>query len=223
MIKILNYTNNPLTTMGEIAGICYDQTNPKRFANISKRCLSEGHGRVSEFADITIEIDGYSAKMIRELYTHITGTSRVQSSTRYIDYSKQFEYITPKSIEKNNLAYFAWEDAMQSISKTMDKLKELGIPVEDYTNLLPLAYSTKIVLKINVRALIHMFNVRVCTCAYWEYREFMLDLKNILSTLGDEWKFLCDNYFVAKCIANGYCNETTRHCGIRPLKKDVIG
>lgn len=222
MIKILNYTNNPLTTMGEIAGICYNQTNPKRFSGISKRCLSEGHGRVSEFADITIEIDGYSAKMVRELYTHIIGTSRVQSSTRYIDYSKQFNYVTPKLIENNKEANDIWVETMDNISEAMNKLKEIGIPTEDYTNLLPLAYTTKMVLKINVRSLIHMFNVRACTCAYWEYRDFMRDLKNELSTIDDEWKFLCDNYFVAKCIANGYCDEKTRNCGIRPIKKDTI-
>lgn len=222
MIKILNYTNNPLTTMGEIAGICYDQTNPKRFANIAKRCLSEGHGRVSEFADITLEIEGYSAKMVRELYTHIIGTSRVQSSTRYIDYSKQFEYITPKLVKENNLAYLAWEDAMQTISKTMDKLKELGIPVEDYTNLLPLAYSTKMVLKINVRALIHFMNVRLCSCSYHEIQKFCRDLKLKLSVLDEEWKFIDENYFVAKCVANGYCDEETRCCGRYVKKSELI-
>lgn len=218
MIKILDITKNPLTHMGMIAGICYGQDNPKRFRKIAERCLSEGHGRVSEFANVTIEIDGYSAKVIRELYTHIIGTNRVQSSTRYIDYSQQFEFITPKTVEKDKLALDVWNNTMVDISLAMERLKELGVPVEDFTNLLPLAYTTKMVLNINIRALIHMFHVRACTCAYWEYRDLMRELKDILSQQDDEWKYISDNYFVPKCIANGFCDEGTRHCGIRPLK-----
>ena len=223
MIKILNYTENPLTTCGMVAGICYDTTNPKRFPNIAKRCLEEGHGRISEFADVILEIDGYSAKMIRELYTMIIGTSRVQASTRYIDYSKFFDYIKPKTVANNQKASILWDETMVNINKAMLTLKDMGVPVEDFTNLLPLAYQTKMVLKINLRALIHMFHVRACTCAYWEYRDFMKELKQKLSELDDEWKFIADKYFVPKCIANGYCDEKTRSCGLKPLKIDVIG
>lgn len=222
MIRIINATKNPLTTIGEIAGVCYNSTNPKWYPRIAKRCLAEGHGRVSEFADITIEIDEYSAKMIRELYTHIAGTSRVQSSTRYIDYSEQFNYVTPHSISRNEEALAVWEATMNTINEAMKKMKELEVPVEDLTNVLPLAYTTKMVLKINLRALIHMFNVRTCTCAYHEIRKFMYDLRAELRVLDDEWKFLCDNYFVPKCVASGYCDEETRNCGIRDKKTVVL-
>lgn len=104
----------------------------------------------------------------------------------------------------------------------MRDLKELEIPNEDLTNLLPLAYDTTMVLKINLRALIHMFHVRACTCAYWEYREFMKELKDLLGGLDEEWKFIADNYFVPKCVAIGYCTEKTRHCGLRPLKEKFL-
>ncbi|MGL5751528.1 MAG: FAD-dependent thymidylate synthase [Paraclostridium sp.] len=220
MIKILDITKNPLTHMGMIAGICYGQDNPKRFRKIAERCLSEGHGRVSEFANVTIEIDGYSAKVIRELYTHIIGTNRVQSSTRYIDYSSGgFEYTVPESVSKDLHSRMIWDNVMNTIQASMNQLKEKGVPVEDFTNLLPLAYTTKMVLNINIRALVHMFNVRACTCAYWEYRDLMKELKSVLSQQDDEWKYISDNYFVPKCVAIGFCDESTRHCGIRPLKK----
>lgn len=220
MIRIISHTPNPLTTMGEISGIAYNSTNPKRFRKIAERCLEEGHGRISEFSDVVIEIDGYSAKMVRELYTHIVGTSRVQQSTRYVDYSKgQFGYVTPPSVIKSGKEE-VWHKTMIEINKAMNVLKENGVPVEDFTNLLPLAYTTKMILKINVRALVSMFHVRACTCTYHEYRRFMAELRKLLSSLDEEWKFLADNYFVAKCIASGYCDEITRACGIRPLKKN---
>ncbi|MGL5050654.1 MAG: FAD-dependent thymidylate synthase [Fusobacteriaceae bacterium] len=218
MIKIIKITEKPLTVIGEIATVCYGGRTPKDYSRVAIRCLKEGHGRVLEFADITVEIDGYSAKMIRELYTHISGTSRVQASTRYINYSKQFDFVTPPTIDKNEEANVVWNETMKTISEAMIKLEELKIPVEDLTNVLPLAYTTKMVLKINVRALIHMFQVRSCTCAYHEYRTFMSDLKTLLREQGKEWEYLCDNYFVAKCIASGFCEEITRHCGIRPKK-----
>lgn len=219
MIKILGITENPLSTMGELAGICYGQDNPKRFAGIAKRCLAEGHGRVSEFVEVTLVLDGYSAKVIRELYTHIIGTSRLQSSTRYIDYSNQFDYVLPSSVAKNTEALEIWQETMKTISKAMINLKDLGIPTEDFTNLLPLAYETKMVLKINLRALIHMFHVRACTCAYWEFRNLMQDIKNQLEKYGPEWEFIAKEYFVPKCVASGYCDETTRHCGRMPVKE----
>lgn len=221
-MKILRYTEKPLSLMGEVAGKCYGQNNPKRFESIAKRCLEEGHGRVNEFPDIIVNIDGYSAKVIRELYTHIVGTSRLSSSTRYIDYSKFFNYITPNTVKKDEEALEIWNETMKNISEAMKNLQSLGVPTEDFTNLLPLAYEQNIVLKINVRALINMFHVRACTCAYWEYRNLMSELKDMISKLDDEWKFIADNYFVPKCVAIGYCEEKTRHCGIRPLKKDVI-
>lgn len=76
MIKVLNYTKNPLLEMGKAASICYDSieledilnnTKSKKAAVIAKHCLSSGHTRVAEFADITLLIDGYSARVIREL------------------------------------------------------------------------------------------------------------------------------------------------------------
>lgn len=221
-VKILSIEQNPLTTIGGVAGICYGQTNPKRFQNIAKRCLEENHGRVLEFTNVTLEIDGVSAKVGRELLRHIHMSS-LQASTRYIDYSKdgQFEYITPSSID-TELKKSVWDNTMKDIQNAMVTLKELGVPIEDFTNLLPLAYSTKIVIQINLRSLIHMFHVRACTTAYHEFRALMKDIKKQLSEVSDEWKFLCDNYFVPKCIAMGYCEEKMRHCGIRPLKSDVI-
>lgn len=217
-IQILEIDNNPVTKIGKIAGLCYGQNNPKRFKAIGEQCISEDHGRTMEFPDMILELDGYSAKVIREVYTHIVGTSRLQASTRYIDYTKQFDYVIPKTVLRNTKALVIWQEHMKDAAKAMNGLKELGIPVEDFTNLLPLAYETKMVLKINLRSLIHMFHVRACTTAYWEFRDLMKDIKRTLRQHSEEWEWISDNFFVAKCIASGSCNEYKRHCGIRPLK-----
>jgi thymidylate synthase (FAD) len=97
----------------------------------------------------------------------------------------------------------------------MKMLDNLGIKKEDYANLLPLAYEQKMVLKINVRALIHLFEVRTCTRAYHEFRDFMKELAMTLKTeCDDQWTWLVDNVFKTKCDVLGYCPEGKKFsCG----------
>lgn len=223
MIKILEYTKDPLQIMGEYAGKCYGTTNPKFFKKIAEQCLRENHGRVQEFVSIGFEYSGYSAKVIRELLRHIH-LSGLQASTRYIDYTKQFDYLLPPSIAKNDDTKEIFENCMNNISETMNKLKDAGVPVEDFSNVLPLAYNTNGVFKIGLRELIHMFGVRACTCAYHEARKFMADLKKAIIELGDEqWTWIAENYFVPKCERLLYCEEEKRWAGCKrkPKKSQV--
>lgn len=69
-----------------------------------------------------MELSGYSAKVIRELYTHIGGQpTRLQASTRYINYTN-FEYIIPNSIRNNIEALLIYKETMANISSSIDKL-----------------------------------------------------------------------------------------------------
>jgi thymidylate synthase (FAD) len=219
MITVLDYTKEPLFSIGRAAGLCYNTTNPKAFERIAKSCIESGHDRTAEFADLTIEISGYSAKMIRELYTHIIGTSRLSASTRYIDYT-DFGMVIPKEVLANEEALAIWEAHRQSTINRMQMLDNLGIKKEDYANLLPLAYEQKMVLKINVRALIHLFEVRTCTRAYHEFRDFMKELKEIIINNCDEqWQWIVNNTFKTKCDVLGYCPESKKFtCGRYPVK-----
>lgn len=221
-IEILSITNNPITFAGRLAGICYGSTNEKRFKGIGLYCLESDHGRVFENINITFAFDEYSAKVIREMFRHKAGTTELQASTRYIDYSKDsFKYVTPPSVMAIDEAVEIWDCVMNTIQVGMSGLKGLGVPVEDFTNLLPLAYETKGVYTLNLRALLHMFEVRSCACAYWEFRNLMGDIKKAIISTGDaEWIELADSVFVPKCEKHGYCNEKTRNCGRRPLRDD---
>lgn len=98
-----------------------------------------------EYPNVEMIIDGYSAKTIREYYTHIVGASRLQASTRYIDYSKGngFDYVTPQSISNDEDVAATWHSVMSYINTNIQYLINNGVPVEDATMLLPLAYCTK--------------------------------------------------------------------------------
>ena len=218
MIEIIKYDSNPISLMGKVAGICWGANILDQERNYKRgiECIENEHGRVEEFADVTMVIDDYSARVIRELYTHTIGTSKLQASTRYIDCSK-FDFYTPNSIKNNADADAVYNNIMDNIKETYTALIGLGIKKEDVANILPLGMSTKIVLRINVRALIHMFELRSCTRAYIEYRQLMNEMKKQLSSLDQEWDTLCKNYFKTKCIKLGYCNERYS-CGLMPKK-----
>lgn len=223
IIKILpETTKDPITLMGKRSGVCWganienDEKNYERGLD----CIKSGHGRVMEYVNIEMTIDGYSAKVLREYYTHIGGSpTRLQASTRYIDYSKGegFTYTTPSSIDRNGY-YLVWNELMKKINDTIKMMIDDGIPVEDATMALPLAYSSKMVDKRNLRNLVDMSHVRMCNRAYWEYRELFRDICNALREYSDEWKWIVDNLLHAKCEEYGYCTEA-KSCGRKPKRQ----
>lgn len=214
---------DPITLIGEMSGVCYNSPITDKEKNFERGIhnLKSGHGRTWEFPDVYLTLDEYSARVMREWYTHIGGSpTRVQASTRYIDYAeKGFKYITPKSIEKNQDAKEIWDKLMENINTTLLSLeKDFNIPHEDTANGLPLGMETTVVCKINLRTLIDMSHQRMCTCAYWEYRELFQDLINALKDYSDEWNQLVTEYFKPKCEYLGYCNEGKRSCGRKKVK-----
>ncbi len=87
MIQILPWTiKDPLNMIGYCAGVCWNSPVDDTEKNIkrAKSCIQSGHTRTAEYPDVYMVIDNYSARCIRELYTHIIGTTRLQSSTRYV-------------------------------------------------------------------------------------------------------------------------------------------
>lgn len=213
-------TKNPISLIGEEAGICYgaDTTNQEKNFKRGMDCLTSQHGRTLEFPTVYLILDGYSARVIREWYTHIGGLpTRLQASTRYIEYGK-FEYITPHTIEKNEKCKTAYENTMKAISVMIKALEENGIPKEDAANLLPLGMKTKVVCKVNLRTLIDMSHQRMCARAYWEFRELFKDLCKALSEYSDEWNLLINKFFEPKCEYLGYCPEKFS-CGRKPKKE----
>ena len=216
-------TKNPISLIGQRAGVCWNADTSDSVKNYKRGmdCILANHGRTLEFVNVEMIIDGYSAKVIREFYTHIGGSpSRLQASTRYINYSKGdgFSYTTPPSIEKNKDALSEWKSFMSGINFEIQNLIDKhNIPVEDATMLLPLAYSTKMVDKRNLRSFVDMSRQRMCTRAYWEYRRLFNDICNALREYSCEWEWIVDNLFKPKCDVFGYCTEK-KSCGRKDKK-----
>lgn len=214
-------TKKPITLIGKRAGICWgadifdDIKNYKRGMD----CIMSNHGRTLEYVNVEMILDGYSARVIREWYTHIGGSpTRLQASTRYIDYEHGFNYVVPESVRNDEKRYEIYTEAIHQINKALVELEDIGTPREDSALLLPLGMTTKIVDKRNLRNLVDMSHQRMCSRAYHEYRKLFGDICTALYKVSDEWAWIVDNLFVPKCDYIGYCPEK-KSCG-RVQKKE---
>lgn len=224
MITILpETTKDPISLIGRRAGVCWgvdiadEEKNYKRGLD----CIKSGHGRTWEFVNVEMVIDGYSARVIREWYTHIGGSpTRLQASTRYIDY-EDFDYIIPKSI-KDTEEELIYDKGITDIKNAIRHLAEAGIPKEDLANLLPLGMTTKVVDKRNLRSLVDMSRQRMCTRAYHEYRKMFNEIIEKLSEISNEWKKVIELLFHPKCEECGFCTERYS-CGKYPKKGEFEG
>ena len=227
MITILEKRTekDPLCHIGENAGICWNADISNEYNNIirGKSCMKNGHMRCAEYPTVEMILDEYSARCVREMYTHIIGVTRLQESTRYVNCAN-FEYYTPNGITEEQKEIY--DEIMEEIMKSYQTLLDLGMSKENCANILPLGMNTKVVWKINLRALIHFMNMRLCNRAYKEIRELCNEIKNNLSSYSDEWKWICENFFVPNCQVIGYCIED-KCCGKMPkglegLKQKII-
>lgn len=215
-------TKDPISLIGREAGVCWgaDIADAEKNYKRGMDCLISGHGRTWEYPQVYMVLDGYSARVIREFYTHIGGgPTRLQASTRYINYQKGFPYVTPPTIGAKEEAKAIYDEAMQSILEAMQKLEAMELPREDIGMLLPLGMETKVVFRTNLRNLIDMAHQRMCTRAYWEYRNLMKDMIEALNAYSEEWQELTKTYFVPKCEVSGFCTEK-KCCGRKPKKED---
>jgi thymidylate synthase (FAD) len=206
-------TKEPIQLIGQMAGECWGAATDNKAKNFKRgiSCLNSEHGRTWEFPEVYMTLDGYSARVIREWYTHIGGSpSRLQASTRYIDY-KNFEYVIPPKIEKNKQLKEIYDGAMWVLSGLVQALDDRGVAKEDSAMLLPLGMKTKIVCKHNFRNLVDMSHQRLCNRAYWEYKELFNDVIHALGEYSEEWKILTQ-LMKPKCEVYGYCTEE-RSCG----------
>ena len=210
-------TKNPISLIGQRAGICWGADTSDPAANYRRGwdCITSGHGRTLEYVNVEMILDGSSARVIREWYTHIGGApTRLQASTRYIDYGK-FEYVTPPSIAKDEDTRECYQDCMQMIAQDIEWMIKQGIPREDAAILLPLGMTTRVVDKRNLRNLVDMSRQRMCNRAYWEFRELFRDICIALTNYGEEWGKIVNTQFMPKCKALGFCPEK-RGCGKYP-------
>ena len=181
--------------------------------------LSSGHTSTVEHIQFTFLISGVSRALSHQLVRHRIGMSFSQQSQRYCKFDKGFEFVTPFTIAKNTECAEKYLEVMNYLNNAYQMLIESGIPAEDARMVLPNACCTNLTVSINLRALIHLCQERMCTNAQYEIRTMVKQMAKLITDKIPELK----PYLVPKCKALGYCNESaSRTCGRMPLKEHAL-
>src|SRR3954467_9480214 len=190
--------------------------------DLVRRVIESGHGSTIEHVVFTFAISGVTRTLSHQLVRHRAGVAFDQQSQRYLNY-KQPAYMVPGSIaDADDTIRDRFLDEMQGSLSFYEEMLEAGIPGEDARFVMPNATRTNLVMTANLRALIHMSGLRLCTMAQWEIRRLFQLIRQQIFTVSP---FL-GSFLAPKCVPLGYCDESNNraeHCPIRPHKDNVLG
>ena len=123
------------------------------------------------------EIEDCSRVTSHQLVRH-RSASYDQESQRFSAATRE-GVVTPPSIQSNEAAYKAYDDALKLVYAAYEKIIAAGIPKEDARYILPSAIKTKMVMTLSARSLMHMVWQRTALQAQWEIRELATTLHGL--------------------------------------------
>jgi thymidylate synthase (FAD) len=198
------------------------QIDPAKQQKLIQGVIESGHGSTIEHIVFTFGISGVSRTLSHQLVRHRAGVAFDQQSQRYVTYKGASTMLPTTLAEGDPELRQRYEDQIDGSLELYGDLVAAGIPGEDARFVFPNATRTNLVMTTNLRALIHMSGLRLCTMAQWEIRRlFQLirhEIFNVSPFLG--------SFLAPKCVALGYCDEMgnrDEHCPIRPHKDTVLG
>ncbi|MCX6710043.1 MAG: FAD-dependent thymidylate synthase [Candidatus Woesearchaeota archaeon] len=222
------YTPNGEKLVAKAANLCYSGksiddldeslTNEKQ-ERIITQVTGSGHLSVLEHISYSFLIDGISRACSHELVRHRIA-SYSQQSQRYVNYAKNasaINFVVPPEISENpEDKKFFLENCANDYNEYVDLVNK-GYFLEDARYLLPNAASTRIMVTMNARELLHFFELRTCERAQWEIRDMAKKMLKecyktapiIFETAGPE------------CISS-YCTQGELKCkrDISEIKKE---
>ena len=217
-VTLVGYTPNPLYICAQAAAVCYDSEPDLK---IIKGCIKSGHQSVLEHCSFTFRIEGISRACSHQLVRHRIA-SYSQQSQRYVTYDS-VDWVT------DGLEHDAVEPVMLSCAESMIAYRDMiekGIKAENARAVLPNATPTVIYVTMNLRALMHFCNERMCSRAQTEIRNVAIGMKNKVmdaDKISQAEKEILDTVLVPKCAAGPIkaCPEY-KGCGrYKPLKEFV--
>jgi thymidylate synthase (FAD) len=190
--------------------------------DLVRRVIESGHGSTIEHVVFTFAISGVTRTLSHQLVRHRAGVAFDQQSQRYLKY-KEPSYMVPGSItDADEAIRERFLDEMQGSLSFYEDMLDAGIPGEDARFVMPNATRTNLVMTANLRALIHMSGLRLCTMAQWEIRRLFQLIRHEVFSVSPFF----GSFLAPKCVPLGYCDEDRNrdeHCPIRPHKDNVLG
>ena len=183
--------------------------------------IESGHGSTIEHVVFTFGISGVSRTLSHQLVRHRAGVAFDQQSQRYVTFKKAATMLPQTIAEAEPDVRSRYEEQVEGAMTLYGDLVGAGIPGEDARFVFPNATRTNLVMTTNLRALIHMSGLRLCTMAQWEIRRLFQLIRHEIFQVSP---FL-GSFLAPKCVPLGYCDEMNNrdgHCPIRPHKDQVL-
>ena len=225
VVKLISKPANMLKTVYTACRTCYSADSPiniydnavdeEKMLKLIKTVVASGHHSTIEHIQISFAISNVSRACRHQLVRHRL-MSFSQKSQRYVQEKGQFDYIIPPTIDKNPELKEKFVSFMGEISEKYQEFVDAGIPAEDARFVLPNAAASSLVASLNLREMIHLANLRLCTRAQYEIR---MMVKAMCDALVEEEPWLKD-YLVPKCEALGFCDEH-KSCGRKITKSQL--
>lgn len=210
-VKLLRHTADAEILCGTAASTTTKSGSPSEMLKkidreaakrLIKRVTGYGHASVIEHASFTFSIEDVSRAMTHQLVRHRIA-SYTQQSQRYITYDTLEKYVSPQSIADSSEAKRIFDETLEKISETYQKLLKMNIPKEDARFILPNASKTNIIVTMNARELRHFFNLRCCARAQWEIREVAVEMLRQAKKAAPALFEDCG----PTCVELGWCTE----------------
>ena len=225
-VELISIPNDIIKTIYTACKTCYSAKLPyenylnapdeDKMLSLIKRVIGSGHYSTIEHIQLTFAVQNVSRACTHQLVRH-RHMSFSQKSQRYVKEKGEFDYIMPKSIENNSELAKKFEEFIQNTSNLYQEFIEAGILAEDARSILPNAAASSLVASLNLRELIHLSNLRLCTRAQAEIRSLV---KAMVDEVIKKEPWL-KPYLVPKCERLGYCDED-KSCGRMKTKEELL-
>lgn len=181
-VRLLSHTPDPERAIAAAARLCYapvgaaellERMDDEAIHRVLRTIITSGHTSALEHASYTFAIDGVSRAMTHQLVRHRLASYN-QQSQRYVSFAEEPQFVIPPRVAEDPEVLERFEAANKAAFEAYRGLIESGVEAEDARYLLPNAVETKIVVTMNLRELLHFFELRCCKRAQWEIREVAL-------------------------------------------------
>lgn len=215
-VELLYHTPDPERAVATAARLCYApvgasellETMPdERIKSVLSTIMTGGHFSTLEHASYTFAVDGVSRALTHQLVRHRIASFN-QQSQRYVSFDETLSMIKPETISSDDEKSAIFDEAVDAALIAYTKLLNAGVPAEDARYLLPNAAETKIVVTMNIRELLHFFELRCCKRAQWEIQELSHRMLELVKPTAP-YIFLDAG---APCVRTG-CPEGKMSCG----------
>jgi thymidylate synthase (FAD) len=220
-VRLLFHTPEPDRAVAVAARLCYapvgaaelmEAMDEAAVRKVLKVIMESGHLSALEHASYTFAIDGVSRAMTHQLVRHRLASYN-QQSQRYVSYEDDPYFVVPPDVATDPDALARYNEATASAFASYREMIDAGVAPEDARYLLPNAMETKIVVTMNIRELLHFFELRCCKRAQWEIRDVALAMLDLVEPTAS-YIFMDAG---ASC-RRGPCREGAMTCG-EPYEK----